>query len=465
MSASLLEKQSTGGAVARVGFEYQDAFVLQHLPKWLAQGAFSHVVSEAIGDVEVCYFSPNGFKRVMYEAKDYALTSTDFWSEIARFRKVRATSPSEYHRFIMVCRNYNSVTSPLLAKLERLRGVGDSFAAGSPLLAKARQEVIDWVVERGQPADEAEFVLDYVDFLTFAAESADTAFNGRVEQDLPSINLRTKDVGSFREKCRTLVSRSSLAPVYRSNVEAALLEVLGADAQDWLGTPTRLHLLEGPAPMEELGIATAPFNGPDRGQLTKADWQAQLDIASEIGAFIKNSRTRRCVAVDGKQRMSLACLLGFAFSATRGYILQIEHNGAVYRTDSHEKADGPFFNEVITDGQAGSSEGVACIGFPYAVGADLSLVSAGSLASVPCLVLESEKPFDSLTTLNLAVSEAKAALSGFRSMCKLSKVHLIVKGPSVFAVALGHRLNAVGPVQLYDWVDGTYLPTASLPNS
>ena len=27
MSASLLEKQSTGGAIARVGFDYQDAFL------------------------------------------------------------------------------------------------------------------------------------------------------------------------------------------------------------------------------------------------------------------------------------------------------------------------------------------------------------------------------------------------------------------------------------------------------
>lgn len=465
MNASLLEKQSTGGAVARVGFEYQDAFVLQHLPKWLAQGAFSHVVSEAIGDVEVCYFNPEGLKRVMYEAKDYALTFTDFWGEIARFRTVHAVSPSEYHRFAMVCRGYNSVTSPLLAKLERLRGVGVSFSAGSLLLAKGRQEVIDWVVERDQNADVAEFVLDYVDFMTFAAESSDAAFNGRVEQDLPSVNLRSRDVGRFREKCRALVSRSSFGPVYRANIEAALVEVLGADAQDWLGTPTRLHLLEGSAPMEELSLGTGPFNGPDRGQLTKADWQSQLDTASAIGAFIKSSRTRRCVAVDGKQRMSLACLLGFAFSATRGYSLQIEHNGAVYRTDSHEKAAGPFFIAVMNDGQAGCSEGVACIGFPHAVGADLSLVSTGPLMRAPCLVLESEKALDSLATLNLAVSEAKAALSGFRSTSKLSKVHIIVKGPSVFAVALGHRLNAVGPVQLYDWVDGTYLPTASLPNS
>lgn len=465
MSASLLEKQSTGGAVARVGFEYQDAFVLQHLPKWLAQGAFSHVVSETIGDVEVCYFSPDGLKRVMYEAKNHELSFTEFWKEIARFQTVRAASPSEYQRFVMVCRGYNSVTSPLLAKLDRLRGVGRSFTSGSPLLQQGRQEVIDWVEERGLTAEEAEFVLDYVDFITFAAESADAVFNGRVEQDLPSVNLRSRDVGSFREKCRALLSRSSFGPVYRADVEAALVEVLAGDAQDWLKTPTSLHLSDAPVPMEELDLVAEMFNGPSRGKLTNADWQNQFDAASKIGEFIKGSRNRRCVAMDGKQRMSLACLLGFVFSATRGFNLQIEHNEVIYRTDSHDRADGQFYKMAVTDGMAHSDEGVACIGFPTPVGVDLSLVTTGALTGVPCLELESEKVLDCQASLNLAVAEAKAALARFRSEGKLNKVHLIVKAPSVFAFALGHRLNAIGPIQLYDWVNGSYLPTTSLPDS
>lgn len=46
---------------------------------------------EAIGDVEM--FSPAGLKRVMYEAKNHELPSTEFWKEITRFRTVRAASP------------------------------------------------------------------------------------------------------------------------------------------------------------------------------------------------------------------------------------------------------------------------------------------------------------------------------------------------------------------------------------
>ena len=112
MTVGLLERESTGGATARVGFEYQDAYVLQSLPRWLAQSAFSHVVSEAVGDVEVCYFGPDAaVRRMMLESKDYALTAPAFWEEVQRFKNAHSTSPLEFVRFGLVCRDYNTKTS------------------------------------------------------------------------------------------------------------------------------------------------------------------------------------------------------------------------------------------------------------------------------------------------------------------------------------------------------------------
>jgi hypothetical protein len=54
------------------------------------------------------------------------------------------------------------------------------------------------------------------------------------------------------------------------------------------------------------------------------------------------------------------------------------------------------------------------------------------------------------------------ALNGFRARHQLSKVHVFIRAPSMFAMALGHRLNGIGTVQLYDWVDGRYQPTVLL---
>lgn len=463
MTVSLLESESAGGAVARVGFEYQDAFVLQHIPLWLSQGAFSHVVSEAVGDVEVCYHRPGGSAiHVFHEAKNHVLTATAFWGEIARFKAVHDASPVEFPRFVLVCSDFNSVTSPLVARVERLRGVGSSFDVGSPILAEGRREVIARVVNHGQLAKTAEFVLDHVDFIRYAPEHADAAFAGEVGRYLPSIDMTSTRVSILRDKCRRLVGKSSAGPVYRKDIEAALAEVLGDDAAAWVATASRIRLEPQLIPFEELSLVVGGFNSPDRGQRNTREWDALADAAAGIGDFLKASRERRCVALDAKQRMSLACLLGYAFSATRGFALQIEHNGQVYRTDSHARAPGPFFDEQVLSGQAGATAGVVCVGFPTSIGDDFKLGTEISLKDLPLLILSSTKVLASMDTLNVAVAEAKSALVRFRSDHELEQLHLFIKAPSMFAMALGHRLNGVGTIQLYDWDAGRYVATARL---
>jgi hypothetical protein len=156
----------------------------------------------------------------------------------------------------------------------------------------------------------------------------------------------------------------------------------------------------------------------------------------------------------------VACTLGFAFSATRGFILDIEHNGGRLRTDDHAQAPDQFFTDQSVDGAG--AEGVATVAFPTEAAADVASATAGKLASAPALNLTSARAVDGIATMNKAVAEAKSALVAFRARRRLDVVHLFIKAPSHFAMMLGHRLNGVGPVQLYDWVDGRYVPTARI---
>jgi len=463
MTASLLEKESTGGAIARVGFEYQDAYVLEHIPEWLAQGAFSHLVSEAIGDLEVCYFNPNGgFLRRMYEAKNHTLTVTQFWDEVARFKAVFEASPREFPRFVLVCRDYNGNTNPIVSKIERLRGVGSSYESNSPILEAGRKELREWGQKNGDKADLAEFALDHVEFVTYTSESADQAFIGQLNEKLPGLDLPASLAVRLRDDYKGQIARSSSGPVYRKELEAALCDLRDAERQTWLSTPVQVQLLSGATPFHELGLDVGSFNGDARAAKTLADWLSLLAAAGRIAEFINGSTTRRVIALDGKQRMSTSCLLGYAFSATRGFLLHVEHNGISYRTAIHDRSPGTFFNEVLTAGDAQTSEGIVCIGFPTAVGADINLMSSGALAKLPRLTLESSRTIANTEELNLAVVESKNALVRFRSQNQISKLHVFIKAPSVFAMALGHRLNGVCAIQLNDWVDGRYQPTALL---
>ncbi len=52
--------------------------------------------------------------------------------------------------------------------------------------------------------------------------------------------------------------------------------------------------------------------------------------------------------------------------------------------------------------------------------------------------------------LNLAVREAEIVLTLFKSDNKLSKFPLVIKVLSVFTIVLGHHLNSVCDIQLYD---------------
>jgi len=451
MSASLLEKQSTGGAIARVGFDYQDAFVLKNLPLWLSESAFSHIVSESIGDVEVCYFSSEkDFQRVMYEAKNHSLTSTDFWKEIKRFKEAFDIPSSEYTRFSLVCPLYTSTLHPFLAQIERIRGVGSSYSADSVILQKSRQDIIQWCSDKGFETSLAEFALDHVDFLSFNAEDSDSVFIGEIEEKL-----------SLRDQFKKLISRSSFGPIHRKDFENFICHALEEDRSQWLSDPIKINLSTSTSQYQDLNLDIRDFNGPDRAQKTSSDWNNLIKKAVSIGDFIHSSGDRRTLLIDGKQRMSTACMLGYVFSATRNFLLEIEHNGLAYRTDDHKQKEGQFFNKIAPVELQGETEAIVTIGFPTAIGKDIDS-TINEVKSLPRLNLESSYAIDNMETLNLAVREAKSALVSFKSENKLSKLHLFIKAPSVFAMVLGHRLNGVCDIQLYDWVDGQYIPTAEL---
>ncbi|MHA3104475.1 dsDNA nuclease domain-containing protein [Acinetobacter sp. ANC 3791] len=462
MSASLLEKQSTGGAIARVGFEYQDAFVLKNLPLWLSESAFSHIVSESIGDVEVCYFSSEKeLQRVMYEAKNHSLTSTDFWKEIKRFKEAFEIPSSEYTRFGLVCPLYTSTLHPFLAQIERIRGVGSSYSVDSVILQKSRQDIIQWCTDKGFETSLAEFALDHVDFLSFNAEDSDSIFIGEIEEKLSNIQLTTRKAKELRDQFKNLISHSSFGPIYRKDFEGFICQALGEEKDQWLCSPIKINLSTSTSRYQDLNLNIRDFNGPDRAQRTPSDWNNLIKKAVSIGDFIHSSSDRRTLLIDGKQRMSTACMLGYVFSATRNFLLEIEHNGLAYRTDDHKQKEGEFFTKIDSVELQGETEAIVTIGFPTAIGKDID-ATINEVKNLSKLNLESSHTIDNMETLNLAVREAKSALVSFKSENKLSKLHLFIKAPSVFAMVLGHRLNGICDIQLYDWVDGQYIPTAEL---
>lgn len=282
---------------------------------------------------------------------------------------------------------------------------------------------------------------------------------------LPTMaEMRGGEIAAFRARCKESVDLSSKGLISRRGLETTLLESAPDLAPTWLGTPTRLSLAtEPPANFEELSLQVGPFNSATRGALGASKWVELQAHLTATGQFILDSCERRGVRLSSKQRMSLACTVGYSLSATRGFTLQMDHNGQVLDVGNHERSSDKFFS-VSEDflGPPGG-EGVASVSFPYPSQEDVLAAAPGhGLAAAPKVFLASGAVLTDVKLLNTAVNEVKAALVAFRSRHRLSRLHLFIKAPSVFAMALGHRLNGVGVVQLYDWVEVAYRPTAEL---
>lgn len=175
------------------------------------------------------------------------------------------------------------------------------------------------------------------------------------------------------------------------------------------------------------------------------------------------SRARRGVRLSAKHRMSLACLLGYCFSAAKNFNLMLDHNDQLFDTAVHTRAPGQFFTVVEDAITTLGMDGVAAISFPYGTNADaLANASFFGLETSPMLSLVTASVVSDISSLNTAVSEAKVALMEFRARHQLRCVHLFIKAPSIFAMALGHRLNGIGRIQLYDWNQGRYVQTLQL---
>lgn len=466
MTAPLFQRQSTGGVVARDGFDYQNAYLLQHIPLYLSQGAFSHAVSELLGDVEVRYHRPQGGTFcVLYEAKRNQLTKNDFWAEVARFLELHHEAPDEYVRFVLVCGDFNGVFEPLFRKLERYRGPAESLNNDSSIRASAGAEIVATIVGLGQTKDVARFVLERVSFVKYSDADVAGAFATMVTTHLPAMaDMRVGDVTAYRGRCKELVDGSTKGVVSRQSLETALVEAAPGLGPSWLGTGTDVRLLpEAPVNFEELALDVGPFNRDTRGALGAGRWAELQEHLAATGQFILASRNRRGVRLSAKQRMSLACTVGYCLSATRGFTLQMDHNGHVLNTASHERSSDKFFEISDDVPKTVTNEGVASISFPYPGQDDVLAAARGlGLVAAPKVFLASGGALTDIGVLNTAVGEAKAALVAFRSRHQLSRVHLFIKAPSVFAMALGHRLNGIGVVQLYDWADVAYQPTAEL---
>lgn len=464
MNSPLFQPQALGGVVARGGFEYQDAYLLECIPCLLAETAFSHAVSELLGDIEFRYFRPGGGTYcITYEAKRNQLSKIEFWNEVAHFKELHDAAPDEYVQFVLLCGGFVGEFAPLFNKLARYRGPAEALNQDSSIRIAAEADIVGYIVKLGQTPELARFVLERVAFVQYSDTQVEAGFAVNMGRHFPELDLRRQEENAFRARCKELVAQSVKGVVYRRCIEQALMDSMPGATERWRATPSALQLLGQGFDLGPLGLDVSTFNGPDRGTVGQAAWEQLRHSLAEMGKFVLASRQRRGIRLSAKHRMSVACLLGHTFSATGNFTLTMEHNGQLFDTSDHTQAKEQFFTDHESAVTSTGREGMVSISFPSGSNADVDVQAmAFGLDASPKLSLGSGSAVPDIATLNRAVHEAKVKLAEFRGRHQLSCIHLFIKAPSVFAMALGHRLNGIGVIQLYDWDQGKYIPTVRL---
>lgn len=472
---SLLELESRGGDIAESGFSFQEQVILSYLPIWLASDGFTVMVREAIGDVEAKFYAPgSGFVIDLVEAKNHTLAPAEFWDEIRRFQELDAGSSGTYRRFTIACTGISESLQPLLNALRRIRDSWDFYPPASGVQNNSFKDYLRIITKLRKTEHDARFLFDKVVIQPNfnAAHTPGEALFAQAlidhlseYQDVPSRIVREIYANLdqlLRSRKNQPITRLELETAVRTKITSAHLHLPSL-------RPIVLTTLSQEAPCldaPELQLDWRSFFGGEVRSYPPADvWNSQL--VSELYAirgWILKHRGNRRIRLEGNRRLSAALSLGFVFSAVAGFAIEINYRGKTWATDAYATAETPAYPLNFHRVEGHGEQLVVTIGILRNIVADVECsLEALHLTDSPMLHIIGSEPILSPQHANVATRTIKDTISAEVSRIGVRRIHLFFAGPSHTALFLGHRLNAIAPIQCYEFVAaGCYVPTCRL---
>jgi hypothetical protein len=178
-----------------------------------------------------------------------------------------------------------------------------------------------------------------------------------------------------------------------------------------------------------------------------------------------NSLPRR-ILIDGDRRLTATVAIGYVFSAVSGFTVETAYHGELYQSDAHATDDTPDYPIEVDFRVNPSSQLVVSIDAAMVNMADdvEYFVMQSSVEPPSFLHLRATQAIISPPHANRAIIELKSRIRQAIRESGTTEIHLFVSSPTPLMLLLGHRLNALVPVQCYEWIGGKqYIPTCYLP--
>jgi len=479
-STSLVSSSGMGGIIGGKGYDFQSRYIACRVPEWLLNGAFSAILPEGTGDVDVLYGSGKKERRDHIQIKDHPVTTKTELSEIiGTFASFDSAMPNVYQNFILACPSLGSAVQPLKDALERLRNAIPFFKSVPESLATTRADVKKRIVRLGLAAYE-NLIVDKVHFHIGLSDFHD---------DKAACNqfaLKLLDLPEYKEKVIHLIK-----PAY-----LPLLNKVTSDRGRVLDRVTLKSLIDealrvGRAESEsaiDLNVHNWTFEKYDRVPQHVIDWSPHFDrdtrtvpdkkiwneqLVPEIYTLRKQLAKEtdvRLIRLRGKNALTTGILLGAAFPQIGGWVFEIPQppKPEPWRSDAPPQMNYDLrVQDEVTIDEKGDS-----IAFVFNIkGSALKDVEKYIREnSLPVKVIVPIAPEGDPRALSIAddqeaVSLALAARDELRKALdhhNLRATHIFFYGPFALAVFIGQLLTSIGQVHLYEFKDPGYVPSATI---
>ena len=465
---SLTDKKSMGGVIAQIGFDYQLWEGLRRIPRWLANPAFEYIIFEGLEDFEARFFAPHAPEHHLlerFQAKGNDLAPARVMEVLESFRAFDERFPYRARIQVLVTPRLPTTLQWLRQLTDRVRKARPFYAPFSDVIEASNAELRKRLIsEFGEVL--GPFVANSIEFCEQNMpdrKSAMQAFGLALQEAFPNLSPRQRQIQYAFEALSDLGHRSRGEPILRSALVDAIVAGIGEHLSLQSSFPLFIRSDRNETSRTALEIDASCFSGGATGFPPSVRWTENLVNPLRKTAEWLRARGKYRISLNGSYRISTALVLGQAFRSAHGFEIEIPTKGGFWNTDDHmaTQAVSPLWSIVmpttLEDGELG-----VCVGILRDPSATISQ-SAG-MPQKTILVAHLPKAITSATEAQGGVSLIKENVNRAVASLRPKKIRLFVAGPSAFAVALGHRWNAMPPTQVHEFLaeEQRYVATAEI---
>jgi hypothetical protein len=455
-----------GGVIAQDGFDYQLYDGLARLPAWLANPAFEQIIFEGLEDLEARFFAPHAPRERLlerFQAKAGSLAPGDVREVFETFSKFEAAFPRAARVHTLVTPRLPPTVSWLARDPSRVRKARPFYAPFSDMMAASDAELRQRLIETYGDAL-GTFVSQSVEVSERNLPDRDSAlatFGVELDRTFPSLEAPQRRVAEAFEALSGLARRSIGAPLGRALLSRTIEDALGRSLPLPDFFPIQIQSDRSEINERSLEIDASAFSGREGKFPGSAEWADDLVAPLDRTARWLRSHGVPCITLSGSYRLTTALVIGWSLRAAIGFELEIPTREGAWATNDRPSSSDPAPAWHITEPTAlHGDQLVISVGVLRDPAADL-LESAG-IPNESILRLFLDAPITSAKSAQAGVSAIKRAADTAVARLKPKGIQFFFAGPAAFAVALGHRWNAMPSTQLHEFVTASrvYVPTA-----